>query len=187
MLLVYWDKINPCALIFNEPNDKSSIFNYYLFNGFTLCSQTSFSSTFCAMKLFYATSLKFMSNRKTHVPVITESQVISFLGDTDVTTAKLFPWNIFSHSSFRGWGWGLLVRSLLIKHSEWKLDSFGMAGQPGEADTWKTLQETWQPRVTHDCFTFQTLILETGTPAAPRMPSHLALFKSSLARALFRR
>lgn len=100
---------------------------------------------------------------------------------------KLFPWNIVSHSSFRGLGRGLLVRSLLIKSSDWKQDSFGMAGHLGEADTWNTPQEIWQPRVIPDCFTFQTLSLGTGTPAASRMPSHLAFSKSSLARPLFDR
>lgn len=123
---------------------------------------------------------KFISNRIAHVPVITmsfKSCFFFFLGDIDVPTAKLFPWNISSHSSFRGWGWGLLVRSLLITYSDWKLDSFGMARHLWGADTLNTLQEIWQPRVIRDCFTFQTLSFRTGTPAASRMPSHLAFFQ----------
>lgn len=34
-----------------------------------------------------------------------------------------------------GWGRGLPASSLLIKYSDWKLDSFGMAGRLGEAGT----------------------------------------------------
>lgn len=64
MLLGYWAQIEPRTVIFNELNNKSSIFNYYLFKGFTLSSQNLFSSTCHATKLVYTTSLNSSATEK---------------------------------------------------------------------------------------------------------------------------
>lgn len=157
---------------------KAAFFYYYLSKGFTSH----------AAKLFYATSL----NSSAHVAGITMSfkwSFFFFLGDIDVTTTKLYPWNIVCHSSFRGGGVGgcwlgpfwLSIATGSRTHLAWPATS------ERHTHTWNTPQEIWQPRVICGCFTFQTLSLGTGTPAASRMPSHLAFFKSNLARALFDR
>lgn len=54
VLLGYWANIEPRAVIFDELNNKSSIFNCYFFKGFT----------FRTIKLFYATSLNSSATEK---------------------------------------------------------------------------------------------------------------------------